>query len=70
MVINTLIYILYLEMKFIIGSNNLKIFCKSISSLAKIGDEIYVEPLKDSVIIKDLIKLINFNYYFCFLISS
>ncbi len=36
-------------MKFIINSNNLKIFCKSISSLAKVGDEIYIEPTKDLV---------------------
>ena len=36
-------------MKYVIGANNLKIFCKSIGALSKIGDEIYVEPLTDSV---------------------
>ena len=36
-------------MKFVIGTSNVKIFAKSILALSKIGEEIYVEPLQDSV---------------------
>jgi hypothetical protein len=37
------------KMKFVIGANNLKVFAKSILALSKIGDEIYIEPLENSV---------------------
>ena len=36
-------------MKFVIGSANVKVFAKSILALSKIGDEIYIEPLQNSV---------------------
>lgn len=36
-------------MKFVIPAGNVKIFARSIFSLAKLGDEIYIEPLDDSV---------------------
>lgn len=36
-------------MKFVISSANIKIFAKSILALFKVGDEVYVEPLPDSV---------------------
>jgi hypothetical protein len=36
-------------MKFVIGTTNVKPFAKSILALSKLGDEIYIEPLKDSV---------------------
>ena len=36
-------------MKFVIGANNLKTFAKSILSLSKIGDEIYIEPVENQV---------------------
>lgn len=36
-------------MKFVIGQNNVKLFAKSILTLSKIGDEIYLEPSQDSV---------------------
>lgn len=36
-------------MKFVIGVKNLKTFAKAILALSKTGDEIYVEPLQDSV---------------------
>ena len=36
-------------MKFVIDSSNVKVFAKSVLSLSKIGDEIYVEPLQNSV---------------------
>lgn len=39
-------------MKFIIGATNVKIFAKSILSLSKIGDEIYIEPNQDSLTIR------------------
>ena len=42
-------------MKFVIGSTNVKLFAKSILTLSKIGDEIYVEPLQNSV---------RYYYYF------
>lgn len=36
-------------MKFVIGANNLKTFAKSVLSLSKIGDEIYIEPVENQV---------------------
>jgi hypothetical protein len=36
-------------MKFVISSLNIKIFAKSILALFKVGDEVYIEPLQESV---------------------
>ncbi len=36
-------------MKFVIGASNVKIFAKSVLALSKIGDELYIEPLQNSV---------------------
>ncbi len=36
-------------MKFVISSPNIKIFAKSILALFKVGDEVYIEPLQESV---------------------
>jgi hypothetical protein len=43
-------------MKFVIPAGNVKIFARSIFSLAKLGDEIYIEPLDDSVLLFDIIR--------------
>ena len=37
-------------MKVVIGANNLKVFAKSILTLSKLGDELYIEPLPNCVI--------------------
>lgn len=39
-------------MKFVIPANNVKTFARSVFALSKMGDEIYIEPLDDSVIKK------------------
>ena len=39
-------------MKFVIGANNVKVFAKSILALSKIGDELYIEPLQNSLTIR------------------
>ena len=39
-------------MKFIIPSSNVKVFGKSIHCLAKIGDEIFLEPESDSLTLR------------------
>lgn len=36
-------------MKFVIGAHNVKTFAKSVLALSKTGEEVYVEPLQDSV---------------------
>ena len=36
-------------MKFTISGANVKVFAKSILSLSKIGDEVYIEPMENSV---------------------
>ncbi len=52
-------------MKFVIGASNVKIFAKSILALSKIGDELYVEPLQNSVscLILLLILILDFQNY-------
>lgn len=41
-------------MKFVIAGGNLKIFGKTIHCLSKIGDEIYFEPLEQSISLKTI----------------
>ena len=39
-------------MKFVIGATNVKIFAKSVLALFKTGEEIYVEPLAESLTLR------------------
>lgn len=47
-------------MKFVIPASNVKLFARSVFALSKLGDEIYIEPMSDSVISLRSLALLGF----------
>ena len=48
-------------MKFVVPGSNVKLLGKAIHCLAKIGDEVYLEPTRDSL----ALRTVNSSRYYC-----